>query len=486
MLEETIDENYEPTQEEMEEYAKWLGMDLQEDKHLFWVAREGLKAPLPSEWKPCQSPDGELYYFNFSTGQSVWEHPCDERHKTIFRQEKEWSEYGSAMATADLRTAQQRLAFARCLLLPPAATDTAPASPAAEAPASPRVVGWRSRAKAADSTFSLPQSPSCPPVGLPPKGCYTSPKRKKQLLQWERRSSIAGSCLDYLDTDTVALVGGWLRTLPIAYVLAESYYKSMLRGRRERATSPSSCGSAKLQQQVVPALQIAKAFAWAEDHIDGVQRLVDRWRAARLQPIERCKCPVPSIYVAAYRELAWACHNRVRQQSSSSSSSSSSSAAAAATTTTEGGKWSELLAELQITTENSPVSSSRSDNTNTPIETALVDALQDGHFPLLGREIYYSRRSDYRSGLSFHYPEKAEQRAQISDSSPWSKAKNKGRCYFWRLEPFETRLEEPSEGEGGVVGDETDESDDEFDSCYRTLLLMQCRRPAAAQNRGST
>ena len=88
VLEETIDENYEPTPEEIEDYAKYLGMDLQEDKHLFWVAREGLKAPLPSEWKPCQSPDGELYYFNFSTGESVWDHPCDEYYRKLYKVRK--------------------------------------------------------------------------------------------------------------------------------------------------------------------------------------------------------------------------------------------------------------------------------------------------------------------------------------------------------------------------------------------------------------
>lgn len=88
VLEETIDENYEPTAEEIEEYAKWLGMDLEADKHLFWVAREGLKAPLPQEWKPCQSPEGELYYFNFSTGESVWDHPCDEHYRNMYQEEK--------------------------------------------------------------------------------------------------------------------------------------------------------------------------------------------------------------------------------------------------------------------------------------------------------------------------------------------------------------------------------------------------------------
>ena len=47
-----IDENYEPTEEELDEYARWLGMDPTTERKLLWIAREGLKAPLPKEWKP--------------------------------------------------------------------------------------------------------------------------------------------------------------------------------------------------------------------------------------------------------------------------------------------------------------------------------------------------------------------------------------------------------------------------------------------------
>ena len=68
ILEEEIDPNYEPTQDEVIEYAKWLGMDLEADKSLLWIAREGLKAPLPENWKPCKTTDTEeIYYFNFAT-----------------------------------------------------------------------------------------------------------------------------------------------------------------------------------------------------------------------------------------------------------------------------------------------------------------------------------------------------------------------------------------------------------------------------------
>ena len=88
ILEEEIDENYEPNEEEVVEYAKYLGMDLVKDRELFYIAKEGLKAPLPSNWKPCKAPDGEIYYFNFETGESIWEHPCDEYYRNMYEQEK--------------------------------------------------------------------------------------------------------------------------------------------------------------------------------------------------------------------------------------------------------------------------------------------------------------------------------------------------------------------------------------------------------------
>ena len=85
VLEEEIDANYEPSEDEILEYAKYLGMDPQADRHLFWVAREGLKAPLPEAWKPCKSPEGEIYYFNFETGESVWDHPNDDFYKKKYQ-----------------------------------------------------------------------------------------------------------------------------------------------------------------------------------------------------------------------------------------------------------------------------------------------------------------------------------------------------------------------------------------------------------------
>jgi centrosomal protein CEP164 len=93
VLEEEIDPNYVPDESEVFEYAKWLGMDLEKDLDLFWIAREGLMAPLPKSWKPCKTKDTEdIYYFNFTSGESTWDHPCDGYYKRLYEEEKKKKE----------------------------------------------------------------------------------------------------------------------------------------------------------------------------------------------------------------------------------------------------------------------------------------------------------------------------------------------------------------------------------------------------------
>jgi centrosomal protein CEP164 len=87
VLEEVLAGDYEPSQEDIVEYANWLGMDLKEDQDLLWIAREGLKAPLPSEWKACQS-DGDIFFFNFQTGESEWDHPSDVYCRKLYHSAK--------------------------------------------------------------------------------------------------------------------------------------------------------------------------------------------------------------------------------------------------------------------------------------------------------------------------------------------------------------------------------------------------------------
>ncbi|KAM9801299.1 uncharacterized protein cep164 [Neosynchiropus ocellatus] len=96
ILEEDYDENYVPSEQEIHDYAREIGIDPKNEPELMWLAKEGVKAPLPPEWKPCQDVTGDIYYFNFSTGQSTWDHPCDEHYRQLVVQERERAKVAGA------------------------------------------------------------------------------------------------------------------------------------------------------------------------------------------------------------------------------------------------------------------------------------------------------------------------------------------------------------------------------------------------------
>ncbi|XP_061682835.1 centrosomal protein of 164 kDa-like isoform X2 [Syngnathoides biaculeatus] len=89
ILEEDFDESYIPSDQDIREYAVQIGIDLDNETELMWLAKEGIVAPLPPEWKPCQDVTGEIYYYNFSSGESTWDHPCDEHYRRLVIQERE-------------------------------------------------------------------------------------------------------------------------------------------------------------------------------------------------------------------------------------------------------------------------------------------------------------------------------------------------------------------------------------------------------------
>ena len=35
-----------------------------------------------------QDPNGHIYYFNFATGESIWDHPCDEFYRKMVSEER--------------------------------------------------------------------------------------------------------------------------------------------------------------------------------------------------------------------------------------------------------------------------------------------------------------------------------------------------------------------------------------------------------------
>lgn len=69
-------------------------MDPKKDEDLLWVAKEGILAKLQPPWKAINQDGVGLYYFNFETGQSMWEHPNDEYYRHKVKQERERKKSG--------------------------------------------------------------------------------------------------------------------------------------------------------------------------------------------------------------------------------------------------------------------------------------------------------------------------------------------------------------------------------------------------------
>ncbi|CAM6001672.1 unnamed protein product [Sphagnum balticum] len=59
------------------------------DEGLLYLAREGLKAPLPANWVPYQSRNGEVYYKHRITQEKTYDHPTDVEYKKQYEQQKE-------------------------------------------------------------------------------------------------------------------------------------------------------------------------------------------------------------------------------------------------------------------------------------------------------------------------------------------------------------------------------------------------------------
>ena len=102
-------DGYEPSEQEIQEYAEWLGADLNKDQDLFYIAKEALKAPIPQGWKLYQRKDGtgEAFYFNSKTGESLWDHPLDSHYKELFKEKKREKEMNKSKSKKEDDTAQK-------------------------------------------------------------------------------------------------------------------------------------------------------------------------------------------------------------------------------------------------------------------------------------------------------------------------------------------------------------------------------------------
>ncbi|OQV16488.1 putative Centrosomal protein of 164 kDa [Hypsibius exemplaris] len=76
--------------DDIAEYARALGINAKNDEDLLWIAREGLNAALPPEWRAIEDqPSGQIYYFNVENGTAAWEHPMDSHYRLVVEQERQ-------------------------------------------------------------------------------------------------------------------------------------------------------------------------------------------------------------------------------------------------------------------------------------------------------------------------------------------------------------------------------------------------------------
>ena len=97
---EAIDDDA-PTQEEIIEYAKYLGMDPVADHDLLYIAQWAIQAELPSGWTEHYDQEGNEFYHNAVTGVSTYEHPMDDQFRGYYRALK--AQRGGTSLTDSLR-----------------------------------------------------------------------------------------------------------------------------------------------------------------------------------------------------------------------------------------------------------------------------------------------------------------------------------------------------------------------------------------------
>jgi len=90
ILDEELDENYNPSDEEIFAYAEYLGFDLENDQELLIIAFQALKTPLPQNWKRAIIKNSqEVLYINLEDQTLHTYSPIDEAAILHYREQKE-------------------------------------------------------------------------------------------------------------------------------------------------------------------------------------------------------------------------------------------------------------------------------------------------------------------------------------------------------------------------------------------------------------
>lgn len=90
ILDEELDEDYNPSDEEIFAYAEYLGFDLENDQELLIIAYQALKTPLPPNWKRAIIKNSqEVLYINLEDQTLHTYSPIDEAAIIHYREQKE-------------------------------------------------------------------------------------------------------------------------------------------------------------------------------------------------------------------------------------------------------------------------------------------------------------------------------------------------------------------------------------------------------------
>lgn len=76
------------TSKEIEAYAVYLGMDVEADRELLWIAHKALTAPIPAGWVEYLDPEGKEFFYNKEQNISSYEHPMDDHYRELFAMHK--------------------------------------------------------------------------------------------------------------------------------------------------------------------------------------------------------------------------------------------------------------------------------------------------------------------------------------------------------------------------------------------------------------
>ncbi|CAH8581824.1 unnamed protein product [Dicrocoelium dendriticum] len=108
------DPNEHPNEEEIKLYASSIGIDLANEPALAWIAKEGISAPLPKGWQVMQDENNQIFYYNASSGQSLWDHPLDSYYRRRVLQARKLLDPKSRSTQPTLRTSSRSSGRSSC------------------------------------------------------------------------------------------------------------------------------------------------------------------------------------------------------------------------------------------------------------------------------------------------------------------------------------------------------------------------------------